>query len=73
MTSDNFLVFDKSSMKIKFTENETNETITFMPSRYVPFINYDLAELNNNEMRKISFNGPFIALLKELAKLRGAW
>ena len=72
MVSDNLLVFDKSLMKIKFTENETNETITFMAGIYIPLSNYDISKWFG-ESKLFTIYGLFYALLRELARYKRAW
>ena len=72
MILDNFVVFNKSSMRIKFTENETNETITFSPASHSTLINYDLKEWFG-ESNVFTIYGPFMVLLRELAKYKRSW
>ena len=72
MVSDNFVVFDKSLMKIKFTENESNETISFLIAYFVPLLNYSLKEWLS-ESKLFTIYGPFIVLLRELARYKRAW
>ena len=59
-------------MITKFTENVNNETIIFMPALSQPFVNYDIGYYTSKD-KYLDFCGPLIILMKELAKLRGAW
>ena len=72
MISDNFVVFDKKTMRIKFTENETNETITFLPVAYSTLIDYNLNEWFSDS-KFFTIYGAFMVLLRELAKYKRSW
>ena len=68
----NCISVDKTTMRVKFTENPINESIVFTVGYAVPYLIATVPEfLSKNRFYPIC--GPLIMLMKELARIQNMW
>ena len=73
MIASNCIVFDKTSMKTKFTDNVSDETILVALTPINPYVSYSIDQYNYSNTTEFSICGPLMLMMKELAILKNRW